>query len=65
MKEIYNIIIEKLERDKIGFERDIKDEIDYVEYDSLAKIRYERARAKKDYASDLIEFFKEARDDEE
>ena len=54
MKEIYNIIIEKLERDKIGFERDIKDEIDYVEYDSLAKIRYERARAKKDYASDLI-----------
>lgn len=62
MKEIYNIIIEKLERDKLSFERDIKDEIDYVEFDSIAKTKYERARAKRDYASDLIEFFKEASD---
>lgn len=59
MKEIYNIIIEKLERDKLSFDRDIADLIDNVEYDSISKIQYDRAKAKRDYCMDLIEFFKE------
>ena len=40
----------------------IKYYIDDVEYDSMAKTCYERAKAKKDYCMDLIEFFKEVRD---
>ena len=59
MKEIYGIIIEKLERDKISFDREISEVIDYVEYDSIAKLSYDRAKAKRDYCMDLIEFFKE------
>lgn len=62
MKETYDIIINKLERDKQIFSEDIKYYIDDVEYDSMAKICYERAKAKKDYCMDLIEFFKEVRD---
>ena len=38
MKETYDIIIEKLERDKISFDREISEVIDYVEYDSIAKL---------------------------
>ena len=34
MKETYDIIIEKLERDKLSFDRDIADLIDNVEYDT-------------------------------
>lgn len=62
MKETYDIIIEKLERDKLSFDRDIADLIDNVEYDSIAKLGYDRAKAKRDYCMDLIEFFKEVRD---
>ena len=62
MKETYDIIIEKLERDKLGFDRDITSVIDEVEYDSISKIQYDRAKAKRDYCMDLIEFFKEVRD---
>lgn len=62
MKETYNIIIEKLERDKLSFDRDIASVIDEVEYDSISKIQYDRAKAKRDYCMDLIEFFKEVRD---
>ena len=58
MKESYDIIIEKLERDKIGFDREISEVIDYVEYDSISKLSYDRAKAKRDYCMDLIEFFK-------
>ena len=61
MKETYDIIINKLERDKQIFSEDIKYYIDDVEYDSMAKTCYERAKAKKDYCMDLIEFFKEVR----
>ena len=59
MKETYDIIIEKLERDKISFDREISEVIDYVEYDTIAKLGYDRAKAKWDYCMDLIEFFKE------
>lgn len=62
MKETYDIIIEKLERDKLSFERDIASVVDEVEYDSISKIQYDRAKAKRDYCMDLIEFFKEVRD---
>ena len=61
MKESYDIIIEKLERDKIGFDREISEVIDYIEYDSISKIKYDRAKGKRDYCMDLIEFFKEVR----
>ena len=62
MKETYDIIIEKLERDKLCFDRDIASVIDEVEYDSISKIQYDRAKAKRDYCMDLIEFFKEVKD---
>ena len=62
MKETYDIIIEKLERDKISFDREISEVIDYVEYDSIAKLSYDKAKAKRDYCMDLIEFFKLVRD---
>lgn len=62
MEETYDIIIEKLERDKLGFDRDIASVIDEVEYNIISKIQYGRAKAKRDYCMDLIEFFKEVRD---
>ena len=58
MKETYDIIIEKLERDKISFDREISEVIDYVEYDSIAKLGYDRAKAKRDYCMDLIEYLR-------
>lgn len=61
MKEIYDIIIEKLEQDKLSFDREISEVIESVEYDSISKIQYDRAKAKRDYCMDLIEFFKEVR----
>lgn len=62
MKETYDIIIEKLKRDKLEFERDIKEVIDDVENNELSKIYYERASGKKVYCDELIEFFTEVRD---
>lgn len=62
MKETYDIIINKLERDKVKFSEDIKYYIEDVELSDMAKICYNRAKAKKDYCMDLIEFFKEVRD---
>ena len=58
MKETYDIIIEKLERDKISFDREISEVIDYVEYDSIAKLSYDKAKAKRDYCMDLIEYLR-------
>ena len=62
MKETYNIIIKKLEKDKMRFSEDIKYYIDDVDINDMAKVAYNRAKAKKDYCMDLIEFFKEVRD---
>ena len=59
MKESYDIIIEKLEQDKLSFDREISEVIESVEYDSIAKLGYDRAKAKRDYCMDLIEFCKE------
>lgn len=61
MKESYDIIISKLERDKQRFSEDIKYYIDDVDTSDMAKVGYDRAKAKKDYCMDLIEFFKEVR----
>ena len=61
MKESYDIIIEKLEQDKLSFDREILEVIESVEYDSISKIQYDRAKAKRDYCMDLIEFYKEDR----
>ena len=57
----FNELIEKLEQDKLSFDREISEVIDYVEYDSISKIQYDRAKAKRDYCMDLIEFCKEVR----
>ena len=56
-----NELIEKLEQDKLSFDREISEVIDYVEYDSIAKLSYDRAKAKRDYCMDLIELCKEVR----
>ena len=56
MKETYDIIIEKLEKDKLSFDREISEAIESVEYDSISKIQYDRAKAKRDYCMDLIEY---------
>lgn len=58
MKETYDIIIEKLEQDKLSFDREISEVIDYVEYDSISKIQYNRAKAKRDYCMDLIDYLR-------
>lgn len=62
MKEVYDIIIEKLERDKLKFASEIYEVIDNIDYDDISRIRYYKAKANKDYAEDLIIFFKEVRD---
>jgi len=61
MIKLFDEIIEKLEKDKLIFEREISEQIDFVEYDSLAKLKYDRAKAKKDYCLGLIEFFNEVK----
>lgn len=58
MKETYDIIIEKLEKDKLSFDREISEVIESVEYDSISKIEYYRAKAKRDYCMDLIEYLR-------
>ena len=58
MKETYDIIIEKLEQDKLSFDREISEVIESVEYDSISKIQYDRAKAKRDYCMDLIEYLR-------
>lgn len=62
MKESYEIILKKLEKDATSFEREIKDIIDKVDYNELYKMRYERLTGAKNYCKDLIEFFTEVKD---
>ena len=61
MKETYDIIIGKLERDVKSFNFEIQDIIDRVEENELYRARYERLTGAKNYARDLISFFKEVR----
>ena len=53
-----NVLIEKLEQDKLSFDREISEVIESVEYDSISKIQYDRAKAKRDYCIDLIEYLR-------
>lgn len=62
MKETYDLIIMKLEKDKRRFSEDIKMYIDEAEENEMARIGYTKAKAQKDYCMDLLEFFKEVRD---
>lgn len=62
MKEIYDLIIEKLERDKLKFSSEIMDTLDDIDYNDMSKAKYHNVKGKKDYCMDLIEFFKEVRD---
>lgn len=61
MKESYDIIVKKLERDAEKIEAEIADIIDRVEYSAIYSARYERLRGARDYCKDLIEFFDEVR----
>lgn len=60
MKEVYEIIIEKLQKDFNKTVNEINDIIEEVEYNELYKMRYERLVGAKNYCKDLIEFFSEA-----
>lgn len=62
MKEIYDLIIEKLERDKLKFSSEIMDTLDDIEYNDMSKAKYHNVKGKKDYCMDLIEFFTDVRD---
>ena len=62
MRETYDIIIEKLERDKLRFSSEIHEVVDLIDTNDYAKVVYHKAKAKKDYCMDLIDFFKEVRD---
>ena len=62
MKEVYDIIIEKLERDRLKFSSEITDIVDEIDNSDLARVAYYKLKGEKDYCMDLIEFFKEVRD---
>ena len=62
MKEIYDIIIEKLERDKLKFSTELKDLVEKIDISDMARVNYYKVRGSKEYCMDLIEFFKEVRD---
>lgn len=61
MKEIYDIIIEKLERDKLKFSTELKDLVEKIDISDMARVNYYKVRGSKEYCMDLIEFFEEAR----
>lgn len=61
VKELYDIIIKKLYRDRTKFAREINDSIDEIEISLVAELHYRQAKAKKEYCEDLIEFFEEVR----
>lgn len=62
MKETYDIIIEKLEKDKLKFCAELKDTVELIDKSDYAKVAYYKARGKKEYCMDLLDFFKEVRD---
>ncbi len=61
MKETYDIIIEKLQKDKKRFEKDINNCIDLIDINDYAKMTYYKAKACVSYANELIEFFNDVR----
>lgn len=59
MKETYEIIISKLKKDKIRYDREINEVIDKVEYGELYKSYYDRLKGAKNYIDELIDFFEQ------
>lgn len=62
MKETYDIIIEKLEKDKLKFSSELKDLVEEIDISDMARVAYYKVRGKKEYCMDLIDFFNEVRD---
>ncbi len=61
MKETYDIIIKKLEKDYNKFVSEINEIIEDVEVNPYIKARYDRLTGAKNYCKDLTEFFKNVR----
>ena len=62
MRETYDIIIEKLERDKLKFSSELNDLVEKIDTSDMARVAYYKVRGNKEYCMDLIDFFKEVRD---
>lgn len=60
MKDIYDIILAKLNQDRKRFNEEINDIVDDEFMSEYEKARYSRVLGKKQYCDDLIEFFEEA-----
>lgn len=59
MKESYELILEKLKRDRLNFDKDIKDIIDEVDSSDTKMKLYHRILGRKQYCEELILFFEE------
>ena len=62
MKEVYDIIIGKLERDRLKFVSEMLDLVEDIDYNDMKRAAYYKAQGKSNYCMDLIEFFEEVRD---
>lgn len=59
MRETYEIIINKLKRDRYKYEREINEIIDKVEDNPIYQTYYDRLRGARNYIDELIDFFEE------
>lgn len=59
MKETYLLIIAKLKRDKLNFDKQIGDIVDDEYMSEYDKALYSRVLGQKHYCEDLIEFFED------
>lgn len=59
MKESYELILEKLKRDRINFDKDIKEIIDEVDTSDTKMRYYHRLLGRKQYCDEMILFFEE------
>lgn len=59
MKESYELILEKLKRDRENIDKDIKEVIDEVETSDTKMRYYHRLLGRRQYCDELILFFEE------
>lgn len=59
MKESYELILEKIKRDRENIDQDIKEVIDEVEHSDVKMRYYNRLLGRKQYCDELILFFQE------
>ena len=59
MKESYEIILEKLKRDRENIDKDIKEVIDEVDLSDTKMRYYHRLLGRKQYCDELILFLEE------